>query len=293
MEHFWIILTACLVAIPSAITGTFLVLRKSSMLGDAIAHAVLPGIVIAYMISGSRLGLPLLIGAALSGVLVTVLIELIQKRLRLQYDASIGMSYTLMFAIGIILVSQFGAQADLDQECILYGEIAFVPLDIWMWNDIHLGPRQVWILGALTLFTGFILVRCYKGLMITSFDPVFAASAGVPLGIWHYGLMGFTAMDTVLSFESVGAILVIAFLVGPAATAYLLHQRLKQLILGAIGWGISACFLGYVLSYWLNASIAGSMATVIGLQFALVLIWIKIKASRKPGANYAPSSIST
>lgn len=293
MEHFWIIFTACLVAIPSAITGTFLVLRKSSMLGDAIAHAVLPGIVIAFMISGSRAGLPLLVGAALSGVLVTLLIEWIQKKLRLQHDASIGMSYTFMFALGIILVSQYGAQADLDQECILYGEIAFVPLDVWTFSGISLGPRQVWILGALTLITCIVLIRTYRALLLTSFDPVFAASTGVQLGVWHYGLMSFTALDTVFSFEAVGAILVIAFLVGPAATAYLLHKQLISLIFGAMGWGISASVLGYVLSYWLNASIAGSMATVIGLQFAAVMIWIKIKGLRKQQDAYAPSSIST
>lgn len=292
MEHFWIILTACLVAIPSAITGTFLVLRKNSMLGDAIAHAVLPGIVIAYLISGSRMGLPLLLGAAISGVLVTVLIEWIQKRLRLQHDASIGMSYTLMFALGIILVSQYGSQADLDQECILYGEIAFVPLDIWTFSGINLGPRQVWLLGTLTLLTLFILFRFYKGLMLTSFDEVFAASTGMSLGVWHYGLMGFTALDTVLSFEAVGAILVIAFLVGPAATAYLLNKQLSRVILGAVGWGISASVLGYLLSVWLNASIAGSIATVIGLQFALVMLWLKIVRYRKEQNTYA-SSIST
>jgi manganese/zinc/iron transport system permease protein len=270
MEHLWIILTAVMVVISTAVTGSFLLLRKSSMVADAISHAVLPGLVIAYLFTSSRSSLIMLVGAALSGLLVTLLIELIQKKAKLQQDASIGISYTFLFAVGIILVSQFGSQIDLDQECVLYGEIAFVPLDRWMFNGVDLGPRQFWITSGLALFTLLGLVLGYKGLLISSFDANYAKASGFNVVSWNLALMSFTSLDAVVAFESVGAILVIAFLVGPAATAFLISRRLPHMLVRSVLFGISASILGYLFSWKLNVSIAGSIALVIGVQFGLV-----------------------
>src|SRR6056300_1604714 len=128
MNDFYIIFTASLVAINCALMGSFLVMRKMVMLGDAISHAVLPGIFIAYFLSGSTNSLPILIGAAFSGILATLLIEWFTTKAKLQSDASIGISYTFLFAVGIILISKFGQNADLDQQCVLYGEIEYVSL---------------------------------------------------------------------------------------------------------------------------------------------------------------------
>jgi manganese/zinc/iron transport system permease protein len=132
MDAFYIILTGSLVALCCGLLGSFLLLRQMAMVGDAISHAVLPGIVIAFLLSGSRDALPMLVGAAALGVLATVLIEWLRRVGRVQTDASIGLSYTTLFAIGIILISLFARQVDLDQECVLYGEIAYVPLDLWI-----------------------------------------------------------------------------------------------------------------------------------------------------------------
>ncbi|NRA48492.1 MAG: metal ABC transporter permease, partial [Phaeodactylibacter sp.] len=132
MNAFWIILTGALVATSCGLLGAFLVLRKMAMLGDAISHAVLPGIVIAYLFSGSRETLPMLIGAAGIGVLTTFLVEFLHQKARLQIDASIGITFTWLFAIGIIMISMYVGQVDLDQDCVLYGEIAYVPLDLWI-----------------------------------------------------------------------------------------------------------------------------------------------------------------
>lgn len=283
MEHFWIILTAAMVAVSTAITGSFLVLRKSSMVGDAISHAVLPGLVVAYLISGSRTGFFMLGGAALSGLLVTLLIELIQKKARLQQDASIGISYTFLFALGIILVSQFGSQVDLDQDCVLYGEIAFVPLDIWKYGELSLGPRQVWTNGILLLLSIGGLALGYKGLLATSFDPEFAKASGMQVAGWNLALMSFTSLDAVIAFESVGAILVIAFLVGPAATAYLISNTLPGMLVKSIIFGITASIAGYLFSWWLNVSIAGSISSFIGLQFALTFVihHLKVRSEKR------------
>jgi manganese/zinc/iron transport system permease protein len=249
-----------------------MVLRGMSMFGDAISHAVLPGIVIAYLISGSKGGVPLLIGAAFAGMFVTILIGWLQKRLRIQNDAAIGLSYTFLFAVGIILVSLFSSQTDLDQECVLYGEIAYAPFDTWLLDSgISLGPRQLWISGGLTLLMLCVLILAYRPLFVSSFDPEFAAAAGYKVNFWHFILLGMISLSTVISFEAVGSILVIALLTGPAVTAMLLPVRLPYVFLFAALFGISGSILGYLLATVLNASVSGSIAVMIGIQFGLVL----------------------
>ena len=246
------------------------------MIGDAISHAVLPGIVIAYLVTETRASLVMLVGAALFGILTTVLIEWLSKRAKLQEAAAIGISFTWMFAIGIILNSAFSRSIDLDQYCELYGEIAFVPLDTWTIGSLPPTPRTVWVLGGLLILIVAFIVWAYKPLVMTSFDPVYAASAGISTAVWHYALMGFVSLNTVLSFDSVGAILGFAFLVVPADAADLLTNYLPQMILTAIGLGIVAAIGGYYLAVAIDGSIAGAMAVAIGIEFLLVLIYQKV-----------------
>lgn len=288
MDAFWIILTGSLVAVSCSLLGSFLILRQMAMIGDAISHAVLPGIVLAFLWSGSRETVPMLLGAAAIGVLTTFVIELLYRRARLQSDAAIGITFTWLFAIGIILISLFAGQVDLDQDCVLYGEIAYVPLDLWITaGGANLGPRTVWIMaGALMVVVAFILLG-YKGLEITTFNPEYAAAIGISTGLWHYLLMGAVSMTTVLSFESVGAILVVAFLVVPPAAAYLLTERLPQLLLLSAAFGIGSAAGGYFLALWVDGSIAGAMSVVAGMIFAVALIISKIREkSRKQPAEW-------
>ncbi|MEL7065737.1 MAG: metal ABC transporter permease, partial [Bacteroidota bacterium] len=132
MEAVWIILVASLAAINCSLIGTYLVLRKMAMMGDAIAHAVLPGIVVAFLLVGSKTSFVILLGAGSVGVIATLLIEFLHRSVRLQSDASIGINFTWLFALGVILISFFSKKIDLDPDCILYGEIAYVPLDSWI-----------------------------------------------------------------------------------------------------------------------------------------------------------------
>lgn len=277
MNSFWIILTGSLVASSCALLGCYLVLRKMAMVGDAISHAVLPGIFIAFMLAGSRSSLPLLAGAAVFGLLCTFLIELLTKKMRLQNDAAIGLTFTFLFAIGVILATRFASYAHLDQDCILYGEIAYVPFDVG-WT-VTLGgflleiPVAIGILSVLLLLVISLIWWAYKPLFITTFDPAYAAAIGISTTFWHYVLMGTVSLATVMSFESVGAILVVAFLIGPAATAYLLTDRLPVMLLLSVIVGILSAVLGYGLAVWINGSIAGAMATVVGLLFGLALFF--------------------
>lgn len=260
--------------------GSFLVMRKMVMIGDAISHAVLPGIFIAYYVSGSTASIPILIGAAFSGILATLMIEWFTKKARLQSDAAIGVSYTLLFAIGIVLISKFGANADLDQQCVLYGEIEYVSL----WLKPIIGgimlPQQAIILLVVCVLLIIAVIVGYKGLFITTFDPNFALSTGVAVSFWHYFLMSGVSLTTVVSFESVGAILVIAFLSGPPAIAYLLTEDFKKMLVLACVIGIACSAGGYYSAKWLNVSVAGSISTVIGIAFILVFIFTSVRKSK-------------
>ena len=267
MDAFWIIITGFLVASSTGMLGNLLLLRKMSMMGDALSHAVLPGIVIAYLISGSRASLPLLLGAIIMGVLTTFLIQFFSSKGKMQGDAAMGTVFTFLFAVGVILVTKFAGEADIDADCVLHGELAFVPLQ----QSTYLGlsaPNAVWTLAALFTFIQIVFWAGYKGWVLTSFNPEYAKSVGIRTTLWHYALMAATSVATVVSFESVGAILVIAFLVVPAATAYLLTKDLRWMVALIILQGLMSSVGGYFLSDFLEASISGSMAVVSFILFA-------------------------
>ena len=272
MIAFWIILTGALIAVSSGILGSFMVLRKLSMLGDAISHAVLPGIVIAVFLSGGRDPFSMLLGAAFFGLLTTLLIEFLQKKAHVKSDSAIGVIFTFLFAIGIILISYYAGRIDIDQDCILYGEIAYVPIDLWILpNGWIMGPRSVYILGVVFLLVLGFVIFFFKELAITAFDPEYADSIGISSTLWHYALMVLVSMTTVVSFESVGAILIINFMVGPPLMAFLLTNQLKKMLWISAGLGVLVAGVGYIPAAYWDVSIAGSMACVSGVLFIIVL----------------------
>ena len=281
MSDFWIILQGALVAVSCGLLGVFLILRKMSMVGDAISHAVLPGIVIAYLVADSRSSFFTLLGAALFGLLTTFLIEFFYRKARLQSDASIGITFTWLFAIGVILVSAFSGNVDLDQECVLYGDIAYIPFDTLYIGERSLGPAPVWLQTLNLMLVAAALKRGYRGFLVTSFDPSFASGLGIRTGAWHYVLMGLVSFTVVLSFNAVGAILVVAFLVVPPATAYLLSSRVRVMIRYTAIFGTTSSVLGFYLATIINASISGCMALMAGVQFLLVFIGVKIAQANR------------
>jgi manganese/zinc/iron transport system permease protein len=277
-DAFWIILTGSLVAVSCAILGSFLILRKMSMVGDAISHSVLPGIVIAFFIAGSMQSIWMLVGAGILGLLTTFLIEFFHQKGKLQTDASIGVTFTWLFALGVILVTYYAGNAHIDQDCILHGEIAYVPIDLlYSSNGTPLGPKAVIILSFVLSIILLFVFLFYKELFITTFDPSFASAIGISTSKWHYILMGLVSLTTVASFESVGAILVVALLIAPAASAYLITNQLKSMLLLSALFGILSSFFGYWLSYILDGSIAGAMVTVSGVIFAICYVLVRLK----------------
>jgi len=272
MDAFWIILTGALVAINFSILGSFLMLRKMAMLGDAVSHAVLPGIALAYLVAGGNAPIPMLIGASIFGLFTTLIIEFISEKIKIQTDASIGITFTFFFALGIIIITGFLPNAHIDQDCVLFGEIAYTPLHlIPIANEVVL-PKAILQLGSAFIIILLFVAFALKPLKILSFNPAFAKSMGLNLGRYHYALMGLISITTVLSFEQVGAILVVAFIIIPPASAYLLSKKLVPLMLLACFFGISASICGYFLAIALNASISACMGMVAGMQFVVVML---------------------
>ncbi len=278
MDAFWTILAASLTAVSCGLLGCYLVLRKMAMVGDAISHSILPGIFFAFWLSGGRNTLAMLIGAGLLGLLTTFLIEFFHKKAQIQSDAVIGITFTSLFALGVVLITAFAEQVDLDQDCVLYGEIAYVPLDLWISETgLNLGPRVVWIMGSILVLIVLGIGIAYKELFLTTFDPPFAAALGFSVTLWHYVLMGAVSLTTVAAFESVGAILVVALMIVPPATAYLLTFDFRRMLFLSAIIGVMVSFSGYYLAKWLDGSIAGAMATMAGFFFVLAMLFSPIR----------------
>lgn len=270
-----ILLVGSCAAASCALIGSFLVLRKMALLGDAISHAVLPGIVIAFLLTGERSALPMVLGAGALGVLTVMLVELFNRSRRLREDASIGVVFPALFSLGVILISRYAAQVDLDLDCVLYGEIAYAPWDVLSIGGsggADLGPKALWVNGAVLLLDLLFVLVFFKELKLSTFDAGLAASLGFSPVLIHYLLMSMVSVTVVGAFESVGAILVVAMLVVPPATAYLLTDRLGAMLGLAVGAGIASALLGYGAARVLDVSIAGAMASVAGLLFVAALL---------------------
>jgi len=242
------------------------------MVGDAISHAVLPGIVIAFLLSGSRDTIFMLTGAIVFGLLTVYLISLFRNS-GVQDDAAIGVVFTALFAIGVVLVSLYTRQVHIDLDHVLYGEIAYAPWNILSIGGFELGPQSVWLVGSILLVNIIVISLFYKQFKICSFDPVMAAALGIPVVFFHYLLMTLVSVTTVVSFDSVGAILVVGMLIVPAATAYLLTEQLSKMIIISCIIGVACSVFGYYVATMLDASIAGCMIAVAGFLFTLALFF--------------------
>jgi manganese/zinc/iron transport system permease protein len=269
----WIVLMGFFVTAACGLVGTYLILRRMALVGDAISHSVLPGIVIAFLLSNSRGTTPMFLGALIAGVLATIIIEIIHKKSRVKQDSAIGIAFTSLFAIGVILVSLYASRVDLDQECVLYGEIAFVPLAPFVQiGGLTLGPEPATRMAVVALIVVILIAVFYKELLVSSFDPALAFSLGINSTVMHYSLMCVLSAVVVSAFESVGAILVVAMLILPGATASLLWHRLPGIMSLTVLHSALSAVLGLHLATWLDCSIAGAMV-VMG-AFLFVLAWL-------------------
>ena len=283
----WIVLISILAAVACALLGNFLVLRKMSMMGDAISHAVLPGLAIAFLITGARASLTMFIGAAVVGILTALFTQWVSRFGKVDEGASMGIVFTTLFAVGLLLIVQAADHVDLDASCVLYGAIELTPLDV-VWRPELFGsvlqvPRSALVLCTVCAVNLLFVVLFFKELRIASFDSELATTMGINANLMHYMLMTLVAITTVAAFEAVGSIIVIAMLIVPAATAHLLTDQLHwMVVISAIFAALSAA-LGHVsaifLPGWMGidpsvveaTSTSGMMAVIAGVLFFIVL----------------------
>ena len=253
----WIVVTAALAAMACALPGTFLLLRRESLMGDALSHATLPGMVLAFLALNaaehagwlSPGGLAawrhpaLFVGAAISGVLCGLLAELLQRWGRMEPSAALGVVFTSLFALGLLLIRTWADQAHIDPGCVLYGNLEMVIADPFGNTGI---PRAVVINGGMLVINGTLLLLFYKELKLCTFDRDLAVSLGIPADRIHLLLLAVTGATVVAAFESVGSILVIAMLVAPPATALLLSDRLQGVLIGAVIIGAATALGGHL-----------------------------------------------
>jgi manganese/zinc/iron transport system permease protein len=275
----WIVATGTLSAMSCALLGNYLVLRRLSMMGDAISHAVLPGLAIAFLVTGSRDSLPMIIGATAIGVLTALLVQVIFRLSGLDKGATMGVIFTTLFALGLILIRQAADHVDLDPGCVLYGAIELTPLDTTEIFGFEIPRAAITNAGMLGINLLFVLAF-YKELKITSFDPALATTLGIHAGVMHYALMTLVAATIIASFESVGSILVIAMLIVPAAAAHLLTDRLSLMIVLSLIIAALSAVVGHLSAItvpgWFgfrDTSTAGMMAVIAGAVFLLVFFF--------------------
>ena len=292
----WIAVMGFLVTTACGLVGNYLILRRMALMGDAVSHSVLPGLVIAFLFTNSRGTGPMFIGALAAGLAATILIEAIHRKTRVKQDAAMGIAFTTLFAIGVLLVSIYSEHIDLDAECVLYGEIAFVPLEpLVSWLGITLGPVSVVRMAFVLLAVVALIVGFYKELLVASFDEALARATGVNPTWVHYGLMAILSVVIVSAFESVGAILVIAMLILPGATASLLTDRLAVMHGIAVVHAALSSWLGVSLGLWLECSIGAAMVVAgAGVFTAVWFVTVFWRWRRQAGnVSSRPEEVAT
>ena len=263
---------AVIVAVACSLPGVFLVLRKMSMMSDAITHTILLGIVVAFFMTHSLSSPLLIVGAALMGVLTVFLTEMLNSTKLVSEDSAIGIVFPLLFSIAIIAISKYAGSVHLDTDSVLLGELAFAPFNRMKVFGIDIGAKAIYSMGAILVINLLFIVIFFKELKLVTFDPALAAVLGFAPSLIHYGLMTMVSITAVGAFESVGSILVIAFMIGPPVTAYMLTDDLKYMIILSALIGAINAVLGYQLAAFLDVSISGSMALMTGAAFLLVFV---------------------
>lgn len=279
---------AVLAAISCGLLGNFLVLRRLSLMGDAISHSVLPGLVAAFILTGSRSTPAMLLGAMVAGLATVVLVELVKRVGKVEPGAAMGVVFSVLFALGVLLLETSAVrQVDLDAECVLHGQLETLVWygapqswgGLWDRSTLEAMPPQVVTLGVMAIVSAGFVVLLFKELRIAAFDPALGSTLGFNSTVMHLGLMLFVAAATVASFEAVGSILVIAMLICPAATARLLTDRLGSQIAVSLVVAVATCVGGYIAATampgWFgkeSVNAAGSMAVASGVLLTVVVL---------------------
>ncbi len=267
-----ILMTAVITAMATSLVGVFLVLRRLSMLTDAISHTVLLGIVLAFMVVGNLTSPLLLLGATLMGILTVYFIEILIKTKHIKEDASIGVVFTLLFAIAIIIINTQFRNVHLDVDMVLLGSLEFIVFDRLSVGVINL-PTSLVIMTIVLIINGILITVFYKEIKLVSFDYALSSALGFMPILIHYVMMSAVSLTAVAAFNAVGAILVIAFMIGPPITALFYTKTLFKTLLLTMIIAIMNATFGYFISFVFDVTISGTIASLILLSFLVSLVF--------------------
>jgi manganese/iron transport system permease protein len=243
-------LISAIVAVPTAILSCFLVLKGWALMGDAISHAILPGVVLAYI-----LGLPLIFGAFVAGMVTALATGYLSENSRIKQDTIMGVVFSGMFGLGIVMFVATPSDVHLDH--ILYG------------NMLGVEPHDLWTAGSIALIVSAALLLKWKDLMLHAFDPAQARASGLPVQVLHYGLLTVLSLTIVSTLTATGLILAVALLIAPGAIAFLLVRQFSKMLVVAVIINFCAMITGVYLSFWLDSAPA---PTIVLLQTAIFLV---------------------
>ena len=267
---FWTIAAGAVMSVACALLGCFLVLKRMSLMCDAIGHGMLPGIALAVMVTGQIASLPVLVGAMVFAVLTVFLAQALNSWGKVTEDASLGVVFTSLFALGVLLISKFVSHIDLDPGCIFYGQ--FETMALRTLDFLDMPEAFPMMLLALVLTVAFIGLF-WKELQLSSFDAALATAMGFPAWVIHYALIALVAATTVTAFSALGVVVVLAMYVAPAAAAQMLADRLKPMLLWAAGIAVAAAVFGYLIAARFSTNIGGMMAVVAGAELLLAVLF--------------------
>lgn len=268
-ESYFVLL---ITAVACAVLSPFLVLRKLSMVSDAISHSVLLGIVIAFFIV-KDVGSPfLIVGAATFGVITVFAVELLSGTGLVKNDDAVGIVFPMFFALAVVLITKFARNVHLDTDVVLMGEVIIAPLNRIEFMGIDL-PKAFVQMGILLVINLLFVIIFFKELKVTTFDRGFATLAGFSSAALFYALMTLSSFTAVTAFDAVGAILVVSFLITPGAAAYLISKDLKVMIAISVGYAVINSIIGYVFSLLMNVSMSGMTAAAAGVTFLLTFLF--------------------
>ena len=270
---FELLLITILVSLTNSFIGNYLILRKSALLSFALSHASLFGIALVFLFIKDLDSPFLVVGAGLTGVLIVAGVQYFSKVKNVKEDSALGLLYLTFFALGIILISQFASQTTLSIDSAITGHLLFTVFQRFEIFGIDIGPRIIWVmLGLLFLNISFITIL-NKELKLTIFDPDLARVLGYNPTLLSYLLLTMASITIVGSYEAVGIILVVSFMIVPPATAYLLTSSVNEMIYVSSMIAISGSVLGFFFGWFMNISIPGSIAVTLGIIFLITIIF--------------------
>ncbi len=260
-------LTSLLVATSCALPGTFLILRGTSLMSDALGHAILLGIVLSFFIVKNLESPFIFLGATLTGIIMVAIIELLISSKRLKPDAVIGFIFPLLFSVAVVLINLYASSIHIDIDAVLLGELSFSPFHKLIAYGYNLGPYSLWIMSTILCLNIATITLFYPALAITTFDKDYATLLNYRPALINYGLMTITSITIVGAFECAGAILIVAFMIIPPATAYLVTKQLSHMLIISCLFALIAAMSGCIVANLLNVSIAASIATMNSVLF--------------------------